>query len=100
MADRIQLKEIAGERMHVRDGYVRAEIHYLDSPSDYHEYLSRDWHWNPVDDRLVMLHSPRNYLSATGDRWGMGVAIFFLVVGFIGLLLLYLVSYGSEAMRL
>jgi hypothetical protein len=95
MADRIQFKEIAAQGIHVRDCCVRAEIHYLDSPSDYREYLPQDQYWTPVDDRLVMLHSRGDCVSATRDRWGLVAAIFFLIVGFIGLLLLYLVSYSS-----
>lgn len=34
-----QEKQIAAEPIHVRDCYVWAEIYYLDSPTDYREYL-------------------------------------------------------------
>lgn len=32
-------KQLGGEAFHVRDCYVWAEIQYLDSPTDYREYL-------------------------------------------------------------
>ena len=32
--------EIRGEAIHVGDCYVWAEIYYLDSPTDYREYIS------------------------------------------------------------
>ena len=35
MANRIQRKEIGGERIHIRDCYVCTEIYYRDSRSDY-----------------------------------------------------------------
>lgn len=47
MANAIQRKEISGEGIQVRDCYVWTEIHYLDSGSDYHEYLEEDRHLNP-----------------------------------------------------
>jgi len=34
-----QNKQIGGEPVHIRDCYVWAEIAYLDSPTDYREYL-------------------------------------------------------------
>jgi hypothetical protein len=33
-------KKIGGTSCHIGDCYVWAEIHYLDSPTDYREYLS------------------------------------------------------------
>ena len=67
MANTIQRKEIGGEGIHVRDCYVWMEISYLDSPSDYREYLPQDRHCNPDDDRLVMLDSPRQSLRSARD---------------------------------
>ncbi len=37
MADR---KAIGGEAIHIGDCYAWAEIYYLDSPTDYREYIS------------------------------------------------------------
>ena len=34
-----QDKQIGGEPVHVRDCYVWAEVYYLDSRTDYREYL-------------------------------------------------------------
>jgi hypothetical protein len=52
-----QDKQIGGESVHIRDGYVWAEIYYLDSPTNYREYLPQE-PGNPVTvpgDELVML---------------------------------------------
>jgi len=40
MHDMTDRKEIGGGTIHIADGYVWAEIHYLDSPTDYREYSS------------------------------------------------------------
>jgi hypothetical protein len=65
MANTIQREEIGGEGIHVRDCYVWMEILYLDSPSDFREYLPQDR--KPNDDRLVMLDSSRQSLSSARD---------------------------------
>ena len=57
MANTIPRIEIGGEGIHVRDCYVWTEISYLDSPSDFREYLPQDRQWKPNDDRL---DSPRS----------------------------------------
>jgi hypothetical protein len=41
MADPVEHKKVACTAFHVRDCYVWAEIYYLDSPTDYREYLPR-----------------------------------------------------------
>lgn len=41
MADPVEHRDVAGTAFHVRDCYVWAEIYYLDSPTDYREYLPR-----------------------------------------------------------
>ena len=53
-----QYKQIAGEPVHVRDCYVWAEIHYLDSKTDYRECLLERPH-SPCENELVMLDSLR-----------------------------------------
>jgi hypothetical protein len=40
MRETTDRKEIGGEAIHVGDCYVWAEIYYLDSPTDYREYIS------------------------------------------------------------
>jgi hypothetical protein len=93
MANTIRREEIGGEGIHVRDCYVWTEISYLDSPSDFREYLPQDRKWKPNDDRLVMLDSPRQSLRSTRDPFcgsligdalaGLAVlAITILTIGF------------------
>lgn len=53
MADPVEHKNVAGAAFHVRDCYVWAEIYYLDSPTDYREYLPRGSGFG----NLVMLDS-------------------------------------------
>jgi len=67
MANTIPREEIGGEGIHVRDCYVWTEISYLDSPSDFREYLPQDRQWKSNDDRLVMLDSPRQSLRPARD---------------------------------
>jgi hypothetical protein len=83
MANTIRRDKIGGEGIHVRDCYVWAEISYLDSPSDFREYLLQDRHWKPNDDRLLMLDSPRR--SVIGDALAglVVVAITILTIGFV-----------------
>jgi hypothetical protein len=57
-----QYKQIGGEPVHIRDCYVWAEIYYLDSKTDYREYLPEPPHSLP-DSELVMLDSSRESLS-------------------------------------
>lgn len=59
MANAIPHEEIGGEGVHVRDCYVWTEISYLDSSSDFREYLPQVRQWKPNHDRLVMLDIPR-----------------------------------------
>ncbi len=40
MCEKTDRKEFGGEAIHVGDCYVWAEIYYLDSPTDYREYIS------------------------------------------------------------
>lgn len=46
-----------GKSFFVRDSYVWAEIHYLDSPSDYRECLPQYIRTVRVDSELVFLDS-------------------------------------------
>ena len=88
MANRIQRKEIGGERIHVRDCYVWTEIYYLDSRSDYREYLPQDRHRRIDGHGLEMLDTPRQSLRTTRDL-SVSLAVFFLFAGLIACLLFY-----------
>jgi hypothetical protein len=61
MADLIESKDVAANCFHVRDCYVWAEIYYLDSPTDYREYLPQNKTSAPAAGRgnLVMLDEVR-----------------------------------------
>jgi len=54
-----QYKQIGGEAIHIRDCYVWAEIYYLDSKTDYHEYLPERAPSLP-ESELVMLDSSKD----------------------------------------
>jgi len=93
MANTIPRQGIGGEGIQVRDCYVWTEISYLDSPSDFREYLPQDRQGKPNDDRLVMLDSPRRSLGPARDPFcgsligdalaGLAVvAITILTIGF------------------
>jgi hypothetical protein len=49
--------QVGGEAFHLRDGYVWAEIYYLDSPTDYREWLPQRASTARVDSELVLLDS-------------------------------------------
>jgi hypothetical protein len=53
-----QYKQVGGEPFHIRDCYVWAEIYYLDSRTDYREYLPERPRALP-ECELVMLDSSR-----------------------------------------
>jgi len=58
-----------GAGIHVPDCYIWAEIHYLDSPTDYREYLQETGRPELRDDDLVMLD------SAPASKGGIAVFI-------------------------
>jgi hypothetical protein len=78
MANTTQRKKISSEAIHVRDGYVWKEIHYLDSPSDYRECLPQDNYWN-LDDGLAVLPSPGRSLRSAGDP-SLGIVFFLIAI--------------------
>ncbi|HMK23355.1 MAG TPA: hypothetical protein VK466_13555 [Terriglobales bacterium] len=97
MANTVPREEIGGEGIHVRDCYVWTEIAYLDSPSDFREYLPRDRQGKPKDDPLVMLDSPKQSFRSARDLFcgslirdtlaGLAVvAITILTIGFFYML--------------
>ena len=87
MENTVQRKETGGTGIHVGDCYVWTEIQYLDSPSDYREYLPQYRRSNPDNDPLVMLDSPRQSLRPAGDLSGL-LVFCLLIAGLIVLLLL------------
>jgi hypothetical protein len=55
-------EEIGGRDFHCGDCYVWSAIHYLDSPTDYREYLPQQGVLRSViGDDLVMLDSQSNF---------------------------------------
>jgi hypothetical protein len=68
-------KQIGGEPVHIRDCYVWAEIYYLDSNTDYLEYLPE--HPNALlDSELVMLDSPRKSPNPNSVvSWAVPIAV-------------------------
>lgn len=55
-------EEIGGTAFHVGDCYVWSAIYYLDSPTDYREYLpQQEVLRSVIGDDLVMLDSQRNF---------------------------------------
>jgi hypothetical protein len=89
MANTIQRKEIGSEGIHVRDCYVWTEIYYLDSSSDYREYLPQDQHGSPGGHSFEMLDSPRESLRPARDLSASLATVLFLLAGLIGCLLFY-----------
>jgi hypothetical protein len=79
-------RQIGGECFHVADSYVWAEIQYLDSPTDYREFLPlRSIQPMIVNSDLVMLDSGRR---AT-PKDPIPLALVFLIPVIIILLVLY-----------
>lgn len=83
-----QHKQIGGEAVHIRDCYVWAEISYLDSSTDYREFLPQ-LPANPGTvsrDELVMLDTDWSLSNARGT---LAIAGQFLVVSGVILCLLF-----------
>jgi hypothetical protein len=80
-----QDKQIGGEPIHIRDCYVWAEIYYLDSATDYREYLPQ----SPVNPGTVPIGDLTMLDSSSSNpwvRWALLGPFLFLS----GLLLYYL----------
>ncbi len=73
-----------GREFHVGDCYVWSEIHYLDSTTDYREYLPGSVVGAPkfVADDLILLDNVRHRF---GNRtlWGLGILATFLIACWI-----------------
>lgn len=69
-----------GQGFRVRDCYVWSEIHYLDSATDYREYLPRNVIHAPIrSDDLILLDSSRESCCHPYFSWHSLVV--FLIVG-------------------
>ena len=69
-------QEIGGEGIHLHDSYVWTEIYYLDSPSDYGEYLQQDRYWSPDGHSLEMMDSPQQSLRPAKESFGLAGSCF------------------------
>jgi hypothetical protein len=84
-------QQIGGKPVYIRDCYIWAEIHYLDSATDYREYLLE----YPVRrgtvrrEDLVMLDSSRQGLSSNPQRSWAIAALFLFITGVILCLLMW-----------
>ena len=78
-----------GEAFHVRDSLVWAEIYYLDSTSDYREYLPRPISVPNVDSDLVMLDSRLNR-SSSGKMPSAASALLAAIIALAFFLLFHL----------
>ena len=80
-------KLIGGERFYVRDCYVWAEIQYLDSATDYREFLpERPMPLRPViGSELMMLDSSGSYSALR--NWAPVLALFVVSAGILGWML-------------
>ena len=82
---------VGGKAFHVRDSLVWAEIYYLESATDYREYLPQPASVPKVDSELVMLDScPKHPTS--GDTLSAVWALFVGIIA-IGFLLLVYFSF-------
>ena len=67
MADLTKGKDVAGSSFHIGDCYIWAEIFYLDSSTDYREYLPQST-WRPLAVKggdLIMLDDSSSSVSLT-----------------------------------
>lgn len=76
-------KQLGGEAFHVRDCYVWAEIQYLDSPTDYREYLPQ-----PTTSSSGRTDSELVITDPTLTNWTASL-LCFLICGAIVYLVLY-----------
>jgi len=82
-------KPIGGGAYHVGDCYVWSAIYYLDSATDYREYVQQQRvHSHAIGDDLVMLDSQRN-LPWPQTRFGR-LSVFVMLTLLIGALLCFL----------
>ena len=90
MADLVEHKDVAGTSFHVRDCYVWAEIYYLDSPTDYREYLPRGSGFGD----LVMLDSSKASADPKADGFPVLATCVVLSLVLLAEYLFYMVTEG------
>jgi hypothetical protein len=73
-------QRIGGESAQIGDCYVWAEINYLDSPTDYREYLPRKCAHprNIPGNDLVMLESHKSPRSSETKLWSPWMVLLFM----------------------
>jgi hypothetical protein len=74
-------RRMGGEGVHIGDCYVWAEIYYLDSPTDYREYLPQNHAQGPRSvplDGWVLLESSESSLGR-GAKILSGLMVFLFV---------------------
>ncbi len=81
-----QYKQIGGKSVHIRDCYIWAEIYYLDSKTDYREYLPERPQARP-ECELVMLDSS---WESPNPNFIVGLLIRFALI-FVSGLFMYVV---------
>jgi hypothetical protein len=77
-------EEVGGKSVHIKDCYIWSEIHYLDSATDYREYLPQNAvqpRTIPCDD-LVLLDSSKR-LSNHYPLWRWGFLVMFLIISYL-----------------
>jgi len=83
MSERIKEGDAAGTTFHVGDSYIWSEIYYLDSPTDYREYLPQDGAIAPAArGELVMLGSSDPSIPRTLGILLLVFAIICLTLGY------------------
>jgi len=83
MANSTERRQIGREAVHISDCRVWAEISYLDSSTDYREYLqqNRDRSCPRSGDDFIMLDSSRPLSRSDPKRiWGWVASAFLLLV--------------------
>ena len=91
MGDLADHQRIGGENVHISDCYVWAEIYYLNSTSDYREYLPQNGADGPRfishDNWIPLEFSERAPGRSAQPSWSLIAFLFFLLI-------CGLVSYG------
>jgi hypothetical protein len=78
-------KEIGGKPVRIKDCYIWSEIYYLDSPTDYREYLPQQGGHSRTSpsDGLVMLDTLGHIRPGLRLLSGRGFLIVFLVLSYL-----------------
>jgi hypothetical protein len=81
-------QRMGGESVHIGDSYVWAEIYYLDSPTNYRDYLPQNRvpgpHAVPLDDLVILESSERS--PGRGNKPFLGWIVLLSILLISGLL--------------